>query len=145
MSRVLILLPAVARPPQRTAPGSASPPMDGAASRRRCHPGSATGAGGLASSWKAANPTGGSSTMRFSQRLLTIVIAALAVSSAVQAQSVRQRPIRVGVGGGMTVPRDGAIDALKQGINGQGFVQLNVPGLPGIRIGMNYNKFDWKQ
>jgi hypothetical protein len=54
-----------------------------------------------------------------------------------------RRLIRIGFGGGMTVPTSNAADALKSGINGQAYVLFN-PGIP-LRFNLGYQKFDFKQ
>jgi hypothetical protein len=51
--------------------------------------------------------------------------------------------IRIGFGGGVSVPTSHAADALKSGINGQGYLLLNI-GIP-IRLNLGYQKFDFKQ
>ena len=61
--------------------------------------------------------------------------------------AVRAEPlVRIGFGGGMSVPRTGWRDAVRSGINGQGFVLLRLPGgLPALRVALDYQKFDWKE
>jgi len=52
--------------------------------------------------------------------------------------------IRVGFGGGMSVPTSHAADALKNGINGQGYVLFD-PGIGfPLRFNVGYQKFDYK-
>lgn len=70
------------------------------------------------------------------------VAATLIVPAIAQAQ---ERPIRVGFGGGVTVPTSDYRDALENGINGQGFVLFRLPGLPlSLRGTLNYNRFEFK-
>jgi hypothetical protein len=53
--------------------------------------------------------------------------------------------LRVGFGGGASVPMKRAADVLKRGVNGQAFVLINLPGLPSIRLNLGYQKFDLKE
>ncbi len=56
-----------------------------------------------------------------------------------------ERLVRVGFAGGVVVPTSDAKDALKNGLQGQAFVLLNVlPGFP-LRFNLGYQKFDLKQ
>jgi len=50
------------------------------------------------------------------------------------------RPIRLGFGGGVIVPREGAsMRELKQGMQGQGFVVVKLPaGLPALRANVDF-------
>ena len=50
------------------------------------------------------------------------------------------RPIRLGFGGGVIVPREGAsVRELKQGVQGQGFVVFKLPaGLPALRANVDF-------
>ena len=50
------------------------------------------------------------------------------------------RPIRLGFGGGVIVPREGAsMRELKQGVQGQGFVVFKLPaGLPALRANVDF-------
>jgi opacity protein-like surface antigen len=54
--------------------------------------------------------------------------------------------VRVGFGGGVTVPVSDAKDALKNGVNGAGFVLVNLlgGGLPALRFAFTYDRFDYK-
>jgi hypothetical protein len=55
------------------------------------------------------------------------------------------RPIHVGLGGGMSVPVGDASDALKTGFHVQGFATLKPPGLPfGLRGALAYHHFGFK-
>lgn len=53
--------------------------------------------------------------------------------------------VRVGFGGGMSVPTRRAANALKQGINGQGYLLISPGMLPPIRLNVGYQKFDYKR
>ncbi len=53
--------------------------------------------------------------------------------------------LRVGFGGGMSVPTEHAADAFKTGVNGEGFVLIDLGFLPPIRLNAGYQKFDYKQ
>ena len=56
-----------------------------------------------------------------------------------------QHMIRVGFGGGMTVPVSDAGDAFKNGVNGQGFVLVQLPGgLPALRFALSYDRMSIK-
>lgn len=54
--------------------------------------------------------------------------------------------VRVGFGGGVTVPVSDAKDALQNGVNGSGFVLVNFlgSGLPALRFAFTYDRFDYK-
>jgi hypothetical protein len=56
------------------------------------------------------------------------------------ALSPSSRPIRIGFGGGVIVPREGAsMRELKQGVQGQGFVVFQLPaGLPALRANVDF-------
>jgi hypothetical protein len=57
----------------------------------------------------------------------------------------QRRLVRVGVGGGVSVPTQNAADALENGVNGQAYLLLD-PGLGfPIRINLGYQKFDFKE
>jgi opacity protein-like surface antigen len=58
-------------------------------------------------------------------------------------QSGQQRLIRIGFGGGVSVPVSDAGEALKSGINGQGFLLVNAGGIP-LRFNLGYQKFDFE-
>lgn len=60
-------------------------------------------------------------------------------------EPVTPRTIRVGFGGGVSVPRGDYRDALKNGVNGQGFLLVDPPGpFPALRFNLSYQKFDFK-
>ena len=74
----------------------------------------------------------------------------LAIASPVAAQAFpsggeEQHLIRVGFGGGMTVPVSNARDAFKSGVNGQGFVLVQLPGgFPALRFAASYDQLSLK-
>jgi len=53
------------------------------------------------------------------------------------------RMVRIGFGGGMTVPVSDAGDAFDTGINGQAYLLINLGSLP-LRFNLGYQKFDLK-
>lgn len=60
-------------------------------------------------------------------------------------QESKPRMVRAGFGGGVSVPINDAKDALKNGINGQGYVLFRLPGgLPAFGVNLSYQKFDFK-
>jgi hypothetical protein len=86
-------------------------------------------------------------------------LAALALSSMSPAASIAQFPgqggqgspgsdhhlVRIGFGAGMSVPTAHAADALKTGVNGEGFLLIDLRVLPPIRLNLGYQKFDYKE
>lgn len=52
--------------------------------------------------------------------------------------------LRIGFGGGMSVPTQHAADAFKTGVNGEGFLLIDLRVLPPIRLNLGYQKFDYK-
>lgn len=82
--------------------------------------------------------------------LAAALTAAVVLPSALSAQLSPQdpastlspsgRPIRIGFGGGVIVPREGAsMRTLKQGVQGQGFVLFQLPGgLPALRANVDF-------
>lgn len=52
--------------------------------------------------------------------------------------------VRIGFGGGVTVPVSDARDAFKDGVNGTGFVQVHLPSLPALRFALTYDRFNLK-
>jgi hypothetical protein len=53
--------------------------------------------------------------------------------------------IRIGFGGGATVPTKEAGDVFENGVNGQAFVLVTPPGFPTLRFNLGYQKFDLKE
>ena len=74
-----------------------------------------------------------------------LAAASLALTAAAPGAHAQQHRIRVGFGGGMSVPVSDAGDAFKSGFNGKGFVLVNLGGLPSLRFDLGYQKFDYKQ
>lgn len=61
-------------------------------------------------------------------------------------RSFSPRTVRVGFGGGISVPRSDYRDALKNGVNGEGFLLVDPPGpFPPLRFNLSYQKFDFKE
>ncbi len=96
-----------------------------------------------------------------SNRTRTIAAMALALVGSMVASSGAQLPsqmpsgqggggsdhhfLRIGFGGGMSVPTNHAADALKNGVNGEGYVLIDLGLLPPIRLNLGYQRFDYKQ
>jgi hypothetical protein len=55
------------------------------------------------------------------------------------------RLLRIGFGGGMSVPVGDTEEAWDTGLNGQAFLLLSPPFLPTIRLNLGYEKFDFKE
>ena len=55
-----------------------------------------------------------------------------------------QHMVRVGFGGGVTVPVSDARDAFKDGVNGTGFVLVRLGPLPALRFAFTYDRFKLK-
>ena len=58
-----------------------------------------------------------------------------------QFQAQEQHLVRVGFAGGVVVPTADARNALKNGVQGQGFLLLNLGGFP-LRLNLGYQHFD---
>src|SRR5688572_15116654 len=56
----------------------------------------------------------------------------------------QNRLVRIGFGGGFSVPTSHAADALDNGINGQAYVLLAGFPIP-LRLNLGYQKFDFNQ
>lgn len=53
--------------------------------------------------------------------------------------------LRIGFGGGASVPTSRAADAFKTGVNGEGFLLVDLGlGLPALRFNLAYQRFDYK-
>jgi opacity protein-like surface antigen len=75
--------------------------------------------------------------------VLGVATTLLSVTSAA-AQIPERHLVRVGFGGGMSVPTSNAGDALDNGINGQAYLLVD-PGLGfPLRFNLGYQKFDFK-
>ncbi len=75
-------------------------------------------------------------------------LALLSVTGSAEAQRLSddgQHLLRIGAAGGVVVPTSHTRDALKQGVQAQAFVLVNLlPGVP-LRFNLGYQKFDLKQ
>ncbi len=87
-----------------------------------------------------------------SKRMLAVALAAGMATVLTMGPAAAQMPgmperhlVRIGFGGGVSVPTSNAADALKNGVNGQAFLLLD----PGIgfpfRFNLGYQKFDFKK
>jgi len=90
------------------------------------------------------------STHTLARSLAVAGLALVALAPRGSAQFVPQpttRPIRIGFGGGVIVPRTGAsVNTLKTGAQGQGFILIRLPGgLPAIRANFDYAKMKFEQ
>lgn len=57
-----------------------------------------------------------------------------------------QHMVRIGLGGGVSVPVADAKDAFKDGVNGTGFVLVRIlGGLPALRFAFSYDRYKLKQ
>ena len=80
-------------------------------------------------------------------RFAALAIAPLLLSLpavGIRAQMQEQPLVRVGFAGGVVVPTANARNALKNGVQGQGFVLLNVGGFP-LRLNLGYQHFSLAQ
>ena len=74
-----------------------------------------------------------------------LTAASIALAATATSAHAQQHRLRIGFGGGMSVPVSDAGDAYKSGFNGKGFLLVNLGGLPSFRIDLGYQKFDYKQ
>ena len=86
---------------------------------------------------------------RIASRLAAVALGAMAGVSTAAAQQPYEagstRPISIGIGGGVSVPVSDYKESFKNGFNGQGFVRLNLPGLPiAPRIDFTFQQLDLK-
>jgi len=88
------------------------------------------------------------------QRPIATVAAALfalSLPSAARAQyggeAPMERPVQIGFGGGVVLPREGAsVRELKNGAQGQGFVLFRLPaGLPPLRFNVDYARMKFER
>ena len=75
--------------------------------------------------------------------MLTIAFAA-DIAAQLPTEMPAQRPIRIGFGGGFSVPTSDARKAFENGINGQAYLLVSSGFLPPFRINLGYEKFDLK-
>ncbi len=85
----------------------------------------------------------------FARTAVLAMVALLAQSAPALGQFGGGSPepmVRVGFGGGVTVPVADAKNALQNGVNGAGFVLVNLlgAGLPALRFAFTYDRFDYK-
>lgn len=83
-------------------------------------------------------------------RLPIVVLATALAATPLAAQSATEpfstRPIRLGFAGGVVVPRSGAsASTLKAGVQGQGFVLIQIAGLPALRANVDYAKLKFDE
>lgn len=76
--------------------------------------------------------------------LLTALAVFGLVLAASPAAAQSTRIVSFGIGGGVTVPVDHAADAFDNGVNGHGFVQLNIPFFIQPRLDLSFQKLDIK-
>ena len=75
---------------------------------------------------------------------LALPLVSFAISSRLHAQASEQHLIRVGFAGGVVVPTADARNALKNGVQGQGFLLFDLGGFP-LRLNLGYQHFDLAQ
>ena len=74
-----------------------------------------------------------------------IVMCAVALSLALLHSAAVARPVKIGFGGGMSVPVSDAKDAFKNGFHGQAMVKWEAPVLPlALRASVGYSQLDLK-
>lgn len=77
--------------------------------------------------------------------LIALTVGAASADAQLPGNSSAHHLIRVGVGGGASVPTSHAADAFKTGVNGEGFVLVDLGlGLPALRFNLGYQRFDYK-
>jgi len=82
--------------------------------------------------------------MKLARATATVVLLLAVVAPSARAQSVDRtgdaRPIRFGIAGGVVIPRTGgSTRELENGLHGQGFALLKLPGgLPALRLNVDY-------
>lgn len=75
--------------------------------------------------------------------LLVVAGAVLGATPVAGQLGPEQHMTRIGVGGGVSVPLSDARQALKSGVNGQGFLLMNAGGIP-LRFNLGYQRFAFK-
>lgn len=78
------------------------------------------------------------------------IIGTLGATSPLAAQfdagmGATRHKVRIGFGGGVSVPTQDAGKVLKTGVNGQGFLLIDPGFIPPIRLNLGYQKFDFKE
>jgi len=98
---------------------------------------------------RSTDSSSGATTLKRAIGMAMSVMVAVAIDSPpLRAQAgsgdmPSTRMVRIGFGGGMTVPVSHAADAFDNGINGQAYVLINLGSLP-LRFNLGYQKFDLK-
>ena len=85
---------------------------------------------------------------RAATALLSLALSLPAAAHAQDMEGTRMaRPIQVGFGGGVIVPREGAsFRELKNGTQGQGFILVRLPaGLPPLRFNLDYQRMKFER
>lgn len=82
-------------------------------------------------------------TTSFAVRI-PFALALLASAATLQAQVAEQHLVRVGFAGGVVVPTADARNALKNGVQGEGFLLVSLGGFP-LRLNLGYQHFDLAQ
>lgn len=78
--------------------------------------------------------------------LLTLCVAAPVFAQRGMGGGIDDHMVRVGFGGGVSVPVADAKDAFKDGVNGTGFVLVHIlGGLPALRFAFSYDRYKLKQ
>jgi hypothetical protein len=80
---------------------------------------------------------------RTSATLALATLLLLGSSVHAQAPAPTQRPIRLGFGGGFSVPIDDVEASFDNGINGEAFLLINLGGFP-LRLNLGYQKMNLK-
>lgn len=77
---------------------------------------------------------------------LLLATAALPVSAVGQMPGAMpgRHLVRIGFGGGVSVPTSHAADAFENGVNGQAFLLFDTGVLPPLRFNLGYQRFDFK-
>jgi hypothetical protein len=88
--------------------------------------------------------------IRFASYLVAALLAAAALPLDAAAQlpemgGAGRRLIRIGFGGGVSVPTNDVASALDNGINGQAYLLIDTGILPPFRFNLGYQKFDFKE
>ena len=77
---------------------------------------------------------------------LAFVAFAPALAQRMGGNGIDDHMVRVGFGGGVSVPVSDAKDAFKDGVNGTGFVLVHIlGGLPALRFAFTYDRYKLKQ
>ena len=85
---------------------------------------------------------------RAAAALLTLALPAVSGAQSSDSPAARgDRPVQIGFGGGVVVPREGAsFRELKNGTQGQGFVLVRLPaGLPPLRFNVDYARMKFER